>query len=93
MKERLFIDGGYFKVVPTGLNYSELKALLNLSQRTKVSNVATNTLLLLRDKILLLLDNDLEYHIKKWTTLKNQIENVATYKTWELTSKYNDNKE
>lgn len=65
MKERLFIDGGYFKVIPTGLNYAELKALLNLSQRTKVSNVASNTLLLLRDKILLLLDNDLEYHIRK----------------------------
>ena len=93
MKERLFIDGGYFKVIPTGLNYSELKALLNLSQRTKVSNVASNTLLLLRDKILLLLDNDLEYHIRKWTNLKSQIENVAIYKGWELTSKYNDNKE
>lgn len=93
MKERLFIDGGYFKVIPTGLNYAELKALLNLSQRTKVSNVASNTLLLLRDKILLLLDNDLEYHIRKWTTLRNQIENVAVYKGWVLTSKYNDNKE
>ena len=93
MKERLFIDGGYFKVIPTGLNYSELKALLNLSQRTKVSNVASNTLLLLRDKILLLLDNDLEYHIKKWTNLKEQIENVAAYKGWTLVNKYDDNKE
>jgi hypothetical protein len=50
-------------------------------------------LLLLRDKILLLLDNDLEYHIKKWTTLKDQIENVAAYKGWTLVNKYNDNKE
>lgn len=93
MKERLFIDGGYFKVTPTGLSYSELKSLLNLEQRTRVSSVSSATLTLLRDKILLLLDNDLEYHIKKWTTLKDQIENVAHYKGWELVNKYNDNKE
>ena len=80
MKERLFIDGGYFRVTPTGLSYAELKALLNLEQRTRVSSVPSATLLLLRDKILLLLDNDLEYHIKKWSNLKEQIENVATYK-------------
>lgn len=65
MKERLFIDGGYFRVVPTGLSYAELRALLNLEQRTRVSSVPSATLRLLRDKILLLLDNDLEYHIKK----------------------------
>lgn len=80
MKERLFIDGGYFKVVPTGLSYSEIRSLLNLEQRTRVSSVPSSTLTLLRDKILLLLDNDLEYHIKKWTNLKEQIENVAIYK-------------
>lgn len=93
MKERLFIDSGYFKVVPTGLNYSELRALLNLETRTKVSMVPSATLLLLRDKILLLLDNDLEYHIRKWTNLKEQIENVANYKGWKLVNKYNDNQE
>ena len=80
MKERLFIDGGYFRVVPTGLSYAELKALLNLEQRTRVSSVSSGTLALLRDKILLLLDNDLEYHIKKWNTLKEQIEVVAAHK-------------
>lgn len=93
MKERLFINGGYFKVLPTGLSYSELRALLNLTQRTKVSTIASSTLMLLRDKILLLLDNDLEYHIKKWTNLKDQIEYVAEYKGWSLVNKYNVNKE
>ena len=91
MKERLFIDGGYFRVVPTGLSYAELRALLNLEQRTRVSSVPSATLKLLRDKILLLLDNDLEYHIKKWTNLKAQIEAVATYKGWTLVNKYNAN--
>lgn len=93
MKERLFINGGYFKVIPTGLSYAELRALLNLTQRTKVSLIPSPTLILLRDKILLLLDNDLEYHIKKWTNLKEQIEHVADYKGWKLVNKYSDNKE
>jgi hypothetical protein len=88
MKERLFIDGGYFRVVPTGLSYAELRSLLNLESRTRVSLVPTATLKLLRDKILLLLDNDLEYHIKKWSILKEQIENVAIYKGWNLVNKY-----
>lgn len=65
MKERLFIDSGYFRVTPTGLSYTELRALLNLEPNARVSGVPSATLRLLRDKILLLLDNDLEYHIKK----------------------------
>ena len=92
MKERLFIDKGYFKIDPTGLNYSELRSLLNLQPSTHVSIIPTNTLILLRDKILLLLDNDLEYHIKKWTSLKSKIEQVADFKGWRLENKY-DNKE
>ena len=59
---------------------------------THVSIIPTNTLILLRDKILLLLDNDLEYHIKKWTSLKSKIEQVADFKGWRLENKY-DNKE
>ena len=93
MKERLFIDGGYFRVTPTGLNYSELRSLLNLESRSRVSSTPSDTLYLLRDKILLLLDNDLEYHIKKWEGLKEQIEKVAESRNLVLVNKYNDNKE
>ena len=88
MKERLFIDSGYFRVTPTGLSYTELRALLNLEPNARVSGVPSATLRLLRDKILLLLDNDLEYHIKKWTELQEKIETVASYKNWELKNKY-----
>lgn len=90
MKERLFIDGGFFRVVPTGLSYNELRSLLNLESRAKVSSVPSTTLKLLRDKVLLLLDNDLEYHINKWKDLKSKIENVAVYKGWELKNKYDN---
>ena len=52
--------------------------------------IPSDTLRLLRDKILLMLDNDLEYHIKKWNVIKDQIEQVASYKGWELVNKYAD---
>jgi hypothetical protein len=65
MKERLFIDGGFFRVTPSGLSYSELRSLINLESRAKLSTVPSATLRLLRDKILLMLDQDLEYHIRK----------------------------
>ena len=90
MKERLFIDGGFFRITPSGLSYPELRSLINLESRAKVSTVPSTTLRLLRDKILLMLDNDLEYHIKKWTDIQNKIEEVAKYKGWELVNKYAD---
>ena len=91
MKERLFITSGFFKVIPTGLTYSELRSLLNLEPRSRVSSIPSDTLRLLRDKILLMLDNDLEYHIKKWFTIKEQIEQVAELNGFKLVNKY-DNK-
>lgn len=90
MKERLFIDGGFFRVNPSGLSYNELRGLINLESRAKVSTVPSATLRLLRDKVLLMLDNDLEYHIKKWKDLQVKIETVAEYKGWELVNKYNN---
>ena len=90
MKERLFIDNGFFRVTPSGLSYNELRGLINLESRAKVSTVPSATLRLLRDKVLLLLDNDLEYHIKRWKDLENKIELVAQYKGWELENKYNN---
>ena len=88
LKERLFINGGYFKVSPSGLSYSELRSLINLQDNARVSTLSSETLRFLRDKILLQLDNNLEYHINKWNTLKQQIEKVADYKGWKLINKY-----
>ena len=88
MKERLFIDGGFFRVTPSGLSYPELRSLINLESRAKVSTVPSATLRLLRDKILLMLDQDLEYHIRKWSDIQTKIEEVAKYKGWELVNKY-----
>lgn len=91
MKERLFIDGGFFKVISSGLSYKELRSLVNLESWSKVSTVPSDTLRLLRNKILLRLDNNLEYHINKWTEIQSKIETVAQIRNIELKNKYRDN--
>jgi hypothetical protein len=35
-----------------------------------------------------MLDQDLEYHIRKWSNIQTKIEEVAKYKGWELVNKY-----
>lgn len=86
MKERLFVKGN-LKVVPNGLSYADFRALINLDNYPKISDLPTSTLKLLRDRILLLLDNDIDWHIQKWLKLKENIERVATEKGFKLKSK------
>jgi hypothetical protein len=45
----------------------------------------------LRDRILLLLDNDIDWHIQKWLKLKENIERVAAERGFELKSKKYEN--
>jgi len=70
-----------------GLSYAEFRALVQLGDSPKFSVLPTTTLKLLRDKIFLLLDNDLNYHIDKWNTIKDQILKVAEYKNINLIPK------
>lgn len=90
MKERLFVKGN-LKVVPNGLSYADFRALINLENYPKISDLPTSTLKLLRDRILLLLDNDINWHIQKWLKLKESIERVATERGFELKSKKYEN--
>lgn len=84
MKERLFLNDIRFRIHPNGLSYNELRSLILLEGRLKVSTVPSQTLRLLRDKVLLLLDNDLDYHINLWNEMKSHIEKVADYKGYVL---------
>lgn len=86
-KERLFLPNIRLRIDQKGLSYTEFRALIQLGDLPKISALPTTTLKLLRDKIFLLLDNDLNYHINKWTTIKDQIEKVAEYKGFTLTPK------
>ena len=80
MKERLILNNVRLRIDQKGLSYDEFRRLVQLGDSPKYSQLPTNTLKLLRDKIFLLLDNDLNYHINKWTNICNQIKAVADYK-------------
>ena len=87
VKERLFLPNIRLRIDQKGLSYTEFRALIQLGDLPKISSLPTATLKLLRDKIFLLLDNDLNYHIDKWNTIKDQILKVAEYKNINLIPK------
>lgn len=85
VKERLCIHPDVrLRISPTGLSYHEFRSMVQLTALPKISSLSTIALKTLRDKILLLLDHDLDYHIDKWTNLIANLERVANYKNWNL---------
>lgn len=85
IKERLCLNPDIkLRISPTGLTYAEFRSLVQLSNLPKITSLSTIALKTLRDKVLLLLDNDLDYHINKWTTLCSNIERVAESKNISL---------
>ena len=85
IKERLFLNSSVdIRFNSKGLTYSEFRALLRLENRPKFSTMTTEVITLLRDKVLLLLDQDLEYHIQKWSILKEKLEIIASTKGIQL---------
>lgn len=88
IKERLILNPELqLKHNPNGLTYTEFRALVKLEPFSKISSLPTVTLKLLRDKILLLLDYNLDYHIDKWINIMQSIEKVAKYKSINLSKK------
>lgn len=78
IKERLCLNPDIqLRVSLTGLSFSEFRSLVQLTSLPKITSLSTIALKTLRDKILLLLDNDLNYHINKWNTLMSNIQRVA----------------
>lgn len=80
IRERLILNNVKLKLCPSGLNYTEFRNLVTLKAISKYSQISTDTLKLLRDKVLLLVNNNLDYHIEKWNMIKSQIELVAKSK-------------
>ena len=78
------IEWKLLRVSPTGLSFTEFRSLVQLSSLSKISSLTTIALKTLRDKILLLLDNDLDYHINKWSTLMSNIQRVADARNIEI---------
>lgn len=84
IKERLFLNNVKLRVDNKGLSYNEFRSIILLKNKTKLSETTTECLLLLRNKILLLLNNDLSYHINKWLDLENKIQKICELRNIKL---------
>lgn len=80
MKERLFMKDVSLRRDSKGFSYAEFRALLMLENNNKIVDLPTFTLKLIKDKVIFMLENELSYHIEKWSELISQIEKVAEHK-------------
>lgn len=71
------INPKQIRFTTTGFTYSEFRSIVQMPMLAKISALPTTTLTTLRDKVILLLDNELDYHINKWNKLLKNIVEVA----------------
>ncbi len=84
VKERLNINSEvYLKVKPSGLNYTELRAMVGLRAK-KYSELTTDQLVTLRNKVLFKLENEVKEHIESWEERIRQIKLAAEAKGFTL---------
>lgn len=77
IKERLNIKSTVrLTVKPTGLNYNELRAMVTLKPK-KYSELTTDQLTVLRNKVLFRLENEVMFHIDQWEERMRQLKLVA----------------
>ena len=63
-----------------GINYTQMRAMLNLKPNKKYTDLTTNQLETLRGRILFNLEEEVKNHIAAWETRMSQIEMVAKSK-------------
>ena len=73
------------KVTPIGLTYSELRAMFNLKSK-KYSELTTDQLILLRNKVLFRFEQKIDLHISQWEDRIRQIKLVAEARGIDLTA-------
>lgn len=87
IKERLKINPDiHLTVKSTGLNFNELRAVITLKAK-KYSELTTDQLTVLRNKVLFKLEDKVKHHISQWEERMKQIEKVCEVKGIELESK------
>ena len=67
-----------------GLSYHEMRAMLTLPKKQKYSDMTTEHLVTLRNKVLLRFQSEVDGHIYNWKKLQKQIELVAKSKGIDL---------
>lgn len=84
IKERLKINPNVMLTVkPTGLSYSEFRAMINLKSE-KYSKLTTDQLNTLRKRVLFFLEQEIDFHIQMWERKIKEIEMVADSKGYTL---------
>ena len=84
-KERLHLPEKLnLKFSEKGLSYHEMRAMLILPKKQKYSDMTTEQLLTLRNKVLLRFQREVDGHIYSWKRLQKQIELVAKSKGVDL---------
>lgn len=77
LKERLNIKPSVrLMVKPSGLNFTELRAMIKLSNKS-YSTMSTDQLITLRNKVLFKLEDEVKYHVQSWEDRVRQLELVA----------------
>ena len=66
-----------------GLSYNELRAMLNLKTK-KYSELTTDQLVVLRDKVLFRFEDEVRFHISQWEDIISKLKKVATIKNVDL---------
>lgn len=67
------------RIDQNGLSYKEFRAMMNLKSK-KYSELTTDQLTILRDKMLFKLEEEVAFHINQWEERMKNIEKVAEYK-------------
>ena len=81
VKERLHLPSKLvLRLSEKGLTYHEMRAMLTLPKKQKYSDMTTEQLVTLRNKVLLRLSREIDGHIFSWKRLQKQIELVAKSK-------------
>jgi hypothetical protein len=80
IKERLGLKPtARLTIKPSGLSFSEFRSMIKL-RSTKYSDLTTEQLVTLRNKVLFRLEQEVNFHIDQWEDLVRKIEAVANYK-------------
>ena len=84
IKERLKINPKlHLTVKSTGLNFNELRAIITLKAK-KYSELTTDQLTVLRNKVLFKLEDKVKHHIEQWEERTKQLEKVCKVRGIEL---------
>lgn len=83
VKERLSLKNHELHLNPKGLDYTQFRAMIQLRSK-KYSELTSDQLRVLRNRILFSLADDCRFHISQWESRRDQLRSVAASKGYKL---------